>query len=206
MRQHIALLLLAVAPVFAQRTLSGEIEIRQSLEKLNTLGSVMMIAAHPDDENTALLAYLARGRHVRTAYLALTRGEGGQNLIGSEQGDQMGIIRTQELLAARRIDGVEQFFTRAIDFGFSKTAEETLTQWPREQVLADVVWNIRRFRPDVPILRFSGTPRDGHGHHQSSAILAKEAFSLAADPTKFPEQLAYVQPWQVKRMMQNGGG
>ena len=200
------LLVGVTAPIAAQRSISGEIEIRQALERLNTLGSAMMVAAHPDDENTALLAYLARGRHVRTAYLALTRGEGGQNLIGPEQGDQMGIIRTQELLAARRIDGAEQFFTRAIDFGFSKTAEETLTQWPREQVLADVVWNIRRFRPDVLILRFTGTTRDGHGHHQSSAILAKEAYTLAADPTKFPEQLQYVQPWQVKRMLQNGLG
>ncbi|MEO8100547.1 MAG: PIG-L family deacetylase [Acidobacteriota bacterium] len=192
--------------MYAQRSMSGEVEIRQALERLNTLGSVMMIAAHPDDENTALLAYLARGRHVRTAYLALTRGEGGQNLIGSEQGDQMGLIRTQELLAARRIDGAEQFFTRAIDFGFSKIAEETLTQWNREQVLADVVWNIRRFRPDVVVLRFTGTPRDGHGHHQASAILGKEAFSLAADPSKFPEQLAFVEPWQAKRLMQNNAG
>ncbi len=207
MRLKTALLLFAaVMPAIAQRTLSGEVEIRQALEKLNTLGSVMMIAAHPDDENTALLAYLARGRHVRTAYLALTRGEGGQNLIGSEQGDQMGIIRTQELLAARKIDGAEQFFTRAIDFGFSKIADETLTQWPREQVLADVVWNIRRFRPDIIVLRFTGTPRDGHGHHQASAILGKEAFTLAADPTKFPEQLAFVQPWQAKRLMQNALG
>lgn len=211
-RSLLALLLIAaLAPMYAQRDLSGEIEIRQALERFNTLGSVMMIAAHPDDENTALLAYLARGRHVRTAYLALTRGEGGQNLIGSEQGDQMGIIRTQELLAARKIDGAEQYFTRAIDFGFSKIAEETLTQWPRDQVLADIVWNIRRFRPDVIVLRFSGTPRDGHGHHQASAILGKEAFTLAADPTKYPEQLAYVQPWQAKRLMQNvqggpGGG
>lgn len=196
-------LLVALAPLRAQRSISGEIEIRLALEKLNTLGSAMMIAAHPDDENTALLAYLARGRHVRTAYLALTRGEGGQNLIGPEQGDQMGIIRTQELLAARKIDGAEQYFTRAIDFGFSKTAEETLTQWPRREVLADIVWNIRRFRPDVVILRFTGTPRDGHGHHQASAILGREAFSLAADPTQFPEQLAYVQPWQPRRLMQN---
>ncbi|MEP7354215.1 MAG: PIG-L family deacetylase [Acidobacteriota bacterium] len=195
-----------LAPLNAQRSLSGEIEIRQALERLNTLGSAMMIAAHPDDENTALLAYLARGRHVRTAYLALTRGEGGQNLIGSEQGDQMGIIRTQELLAARKIDGAEQYFTRAIDFGFSKTADETLTQWPREQVLSDVVWNIRRFRPDVVILRFTGTTRDGHGHHQASAILGKEAFTAAADPKRFPEQLAFVQTWQAQRLMQNNGG
>jgi LmbE family N-acetylglucosaminyl deacetylase len=201
-----ALLVAFTAPAEAQRSLSGEIEIRQALERLNTLGSAMMIAAHPDDENTALLAYLARGRHVRTAYLALTRGEGGQNLIGPEQGDQMGLIRTQELLAARRIDGAEQFFTRAIDFGFSKTAEETLTQWPRQEVLADIVWNIRRFRPDIIVLRFTGTPRDGHGHHQSSAILGQEAFTAAADPNRFPEQLAYVLTWQARRLMQNAGG
>ena len=140
-----------------------------------------MIAAHPDDENTALLAYFARGRSMRTAYLSLTRGEGGQNLIGSEQSDLLGVIRTQELLAARRIDGAEQFFTRAIDFGYSKSADETLEKWGREKVLSDIVWAIRRFRPDVMVLRFSGTPRDGHGHHQSSALLGKEAFSAAAD-------------------------
>ena len=194
---------LLVPAMRAQRALSGEIELRQALERLNTLGSAMMIAAHPDDENTALIAYLSRGRHVRTAYLALTRGEGGQNLIGPELGDELGIIRTQELLAARRIDGGEQFFSRAVDFGFSKTAEETMTKWPRDQVLADVVWNIRRFRPDVIILRFSGTPRDGHGHHQTSAILGREAFAAAADPTKFPEQLRYVKTWQARRLMQN---
>jgi LmbE family N-acetylglucosaminyl deacetylase len=194
---------LLLSPLRAQRNISGEVEIRQALERLDTLGSVMMIAAHPDDENTALLAYFSRGLHMRTAYLSLTRGEGGQNLIGSEQGDELGIIRTQELLAARRIDGAEQFFTRAIDFGFSKTAAETFTKWPREQVLGDVVWNIRRFRPDIIVLRFSGTPRDGHGHHQASAILGKEAFSVAADPSRFPEQLQWVQPWQAKRLMWN---
>ncbi len=162
-----------------------------------------MIAAHPDDENTALLAYMAKGRKMRTAYLSLTRGEGGQNLIGSEQGPLMGLIRTQELLAARRVDGAEQFFSRAIDFGFSKTADETLAKWGREAVLSDVVWVIRRFRPDAVLLRFSGTPRDGHGHHQSSAILGKEAFTVAADPTRFPEQLKHVQPWQAKRLYWN---
>jgi LmbE family N-acetylglucosaminyl deacetylase len=187
----------------AQRNISGEVAIRQELERLDTLGSVMMIGAHPDDENTALLAYFSRGLHMRTAYLSLTRGEGGQNLIGSEQGDELGLIRTQELLAARKIDGGEQFFTRAIDFGFSKTADETFTKWPREKVLGDVVWNIRRFRPDVIVLRFSGTPRDGHGHHQASAILGREAFSAAADPSKYPEQLQWVQPWQAKRLMWN---
>jgi LmbE family N-acetylglucosaminyl deacetylase len=187
----------------AQPNLAGETEIRQRLDSLATVASVMMIGAHPDDENTALLAYFARGRHVRTAYLSLTRGEGGQNLIGSQQGDALGVIRTEELLAARRIDGAEQYFTRAIDFGFSKTVEDTFAHWPREQVLSDVVWNIRRFRPDVIVLRFSGTPRDGHGHHQVSAILGKEAFSAAADPSRFPEQLKYVQPWQAKRLMHN---
>src|SRR5947208_4094591 len=190
-------------PVRAQRNLSGTPEVRLALNKLNTFGSVLMIAAHPDDENTALLAHFARGRSMRTAYLSLTRGEGGQNLIGSEQSDLLGVIRTQELLAARRIDGAEQFFTRAIDFGYSKSADETLEKWGREKVLSDIVWAIRRFRPDVIVLRFSGTPRDGHGHHQSSAILGKEAFSAAADPKRFPEQLKYVQPWQAKRIMWN---
>ena len=200
------LLIVGLAPTPAQRTISGEIEIRQALERLNTLGSVMMIGAHPDDEREQVLAYLALGRHVRTAYLSLTRGEGGQNLIGPEQGDELGIIRSQELLTSRRIDGAEQYFTRAIDFGFSKTADETLQKWDRNKVLGDVVYNIRRFRPDVVILVFSGTPRDGHGHHQASSILGKEAFSLAGDPTKFPEQLAYVQPWTPKRLMMNSGG
>ena len=162
-----------------------------------------MIAAHPDDENTAVLAYMARGRSMRTGYLSLTRGEGGQNLIGPQQGDLLGVIRTQELLAARRIDGAEQFFTRAIDFGYSKTADEALEKWGRDKVLSDIVWVIRKFRPDVIILRFSGTPRDGHGHHQASAILGKEAFFAAADKNRFPEQLRYVQPWQAKRIFWN---
>src|SRR5215467_7240984 len=194
-----------VAPLLAQRPFSGAVEIEQSLQKLNELGTVLHIAAHPDDERTAVLAYFARGRHMRTAYLSLTRGEGGQNLIGSEQGAQMGIIRTQELLAARQIDGAEQFFTRAIDFGFTRTADETIQKWGHDRILGDVVWIIRKYRPDVIILGFSGTPRDGHGQHQTSAILGKEAFTAAADPTKFPEQLKYVQPWQAKRLLQAAG-
>ena len=198
-----ALVGISLSPAWGQRNIAGETEIRQALDRLGTVGSVMMIGAHPDDENTALLAYFSRGRHVRTAYLSLTRGEGGQNLIGSEQGDELGIIRTQELLAARRIDGAEQFFTRAIDFGFTKTAAETLTKWPREKVLSDVVWVIRSFRPDVIVLRFTGTPRDGHGQHQVSAIVGKEAFTAAADPAQFPEQLKWVQPWQAKRLLSN---
>jgi LmbE family N-acetylglucosaminyl deacetylase len=198
-------LLLVCAPAFAQRELSGTAQARLSLDRLNVVGSVLMIAAHPDDENTALLAYLARGRKVRTGYLSLTRGEGGQNLIGAEQGDELGIIRTQELLAARRIDGAEQFFTRAIDFGFTKTPQECFEKWGHDKILSDVVWVIRRFRPDVIILRFSGTPRDGHGQHQASAILGREAFTAAADPKRFPEQMQWVEPWQAKRLMWNPG-
>ena len=198
------LLLCTSIPVLAQKNISGSAEIQLSLEKLQVIGNVLMIAAHPDDENTALLAWLAKNRKYRTAYLSLTRGEGGQNLIGSEQGDLMGVIRTQELLAARRIDGAEQFFTRAIDFGFTKTATETLTKWDRKLVLGDVVYAIRRFRPDVIILIFSGTPRDGHGQHQSSSILGREAFRAAADPNQFPEQLKLgVEPWQAKRLLLN---
>ena len=205
LRTPLALLALALTPAFAQRELSGSAQAHLSLDRLNVVGSVLMIAAHPDDENTALLAYLARGRKVRTGYLSLTRGEGGQNLIGVEQGDELGILRTQELLAARRIDGAEQFFTRAIDFGFTKTPQECFEKWGRDKILSDVVWVIRRFRPDVIILRFSGTPRDGHGQHQASAILGREAFSVAADPKRFPEQMQWVEPWQAKRLMWNPG-
>ncbi len=196
-------LLLALAPASAQRSIHGTAEIKLALDRLNVLGSVLMVAAHPDDENTALLAYLARGKKYRTAYLSLTRGEGGQNLIGAEQGDEIGIIRTQELLAARKIDGSEQFFSRAVDFGFSKSADETLAKWGRDQILADTVYAIRRFRPDVIINRFSGTSRDGHGQHQASALLGKEGFTVAADASRFPEQLKMVQAWQAKRLMFN---
>jgi LmbE family N-acetylglucosaminyl deacetylase len=181
-------------------TFSGSAEIEQSMRKLNELGSVLMIGAHPDDERTPVLAYFARGRHMRTAYLSATRGEGGQNLIGPEQGAQLGIIRTQELLDARRIDGAEQFFTRAIDFGFTKTPTETLQKWGRDLLLSDMVWTIRRFRPDVILLCFTGTSRDGHGQHQASAIVGKEAFEAAGDPSRFPEQLRYVQPWRAHRL------
>lgn len=195
-----ALLFLAALAPAAQ---GASVDTLLGIERLQRLGSVLMIGAHPDDEYTALLAYMARGAKYRTAYLSLTRGEGGQNLIGPEQGEAMGLIRTHELLAARRIDGAEQFFTRAIDFGFSKTAEEALKKWGREEVLADVVLTIRRFRPDAIVLVFSGTPRDGHGQHQASAILGKEAFFAAADPNRFPEQLKDVQPWKAKRVYQS---
>ena len=195
--------LAAAGGLQAQRELSGAARAKLALEKLNVLGTVLMIAAHPDDENTALLAYFARGRHLRTAYLSLTRGEGGQNLIGPEQGELLGVIRTQELLAARRVDGAEQYFTRAVDFGYSKTAEETLAKWGHQEILSDVVWIIRRLQADVVILRFSGSSRDGHGHHQASAILGKEAFQAAGDASRFPEQLTHVKPWRPRRLFWN---
>ncbi|MEO5648108.1 MAG: PIG-L family deacetylase [Chitinophagaceae bacterium] len=165
---------------------------------------MLYIAAHPDDENTRLLAYLANDRLYRTGYLSLTRGDGGQNLIGDEQGIELGLIRTQELLAARRIDGAEQFFTRAYDFGFSKNPEETFRIWDKEKILSDVVWVIRKFRPDIIICRFPATGEGGHGHHTASGILGGEAFTLAGDPTKFTEHFAHgVEPWQAKRVLWN---
>lgn len=168
------------------------------------LGSVLYVAAHPDDENTRLLAYLADGKLYRTAYLSMTRGDGGQNLIGDEQGVELGLIRTQELLAARRIDGAEQFFTRAFDFGYTTSPVETLEFWNHDKILSDVVWVIRKFQPDIIITRFPTTGEGGHGHHTTSAILAGEAFEAAADPTKFPEQFKYgVKPWQAKRLLWN---
>jgi len=155
---------------------------------------VLWIAAHPDDEDTQLIAWLARGRRVETAYLSLTRGDGGQNLIGNELGEALGVIRTEELLAARRIDGARQYFGRAYDFGFSKTAEETLKHWPQDSLLNDVVKVMRAFRPHIVITTFSGTPRDGHGHHQVSAIVARQAYNLAADTIRFPV-LPFGLPW-----------
>lgn len=178
-------------------------EIYLGLKKLNTLGSVLYIAAHPDDENTRLLSYLAKERNVRTGYLSITRGDGGQNLIGKEQGEALGLIRTQELLAARRVDGAEQFFTRANDFGYSKNPEETFQFWNKDSILEDVVWVIRNFKPDVIICRFPTTGEGGHGHHTASAILAEEAFTAAADPSRFPQQLKYTQVWQAKRVFWN---
>ncbi|HEV2864122.1 MAG TPA: PIG-L family deacetylase [Pyrinomonadaceae bacterium] len=174
-----------------------------TLRKLGVTGSVLYVGAHPDDENTAMLAYLANERGARTAYLSVTRGEGGQNLIGSEKGELLGLIRTQELLAARRIDGSEQFFTRAVDFGFTKSPDEALRVWGHDEVLADVVWVVRRFRPDVIIARFPTTGEGGHGQHTASAILAREAFDAAADPARFPEQLNLVKPWKAKRLLWN---
>jgi LmbE family N-acetylglucosaminyl deacetylase len=185
-------------PMTAQDTL-------RELRGFRELGSVLYVAAHPDDENTQLIAYLARGRGYRTAYLSLTRGDGGQNVIGPEIFEELGVIRTQELLAARRLDGGQQFFTRAVDFGFSKSPAETLRIWDRQAVVSDIVRVIRTFRPDVIITRFS-PQGGGHGHHTASAILAVEAFPLAGDPKALPEQLGGLAPWQPKRILQDGGG
>ena len=179
--------------------------ILQELRAFRECGSVLYVAAHPDDENTQFIAYLSRGRGVRTAYLSLTRGEGGQNLIGPEIGDPLGVIRTQELLAARRVDGGQQFFTRAKDFGFSKDYEQTLAKWDRQAVLSDVVRVIREFRPDVIVTRFPPEGGGTHGHHTASTVLALEAFKIAGDPKAFPEQITRdgLTPWQPKRLFWN---
>ena len=178
-------------------------EIQLALEKLNVLGRVLYIAAHPDDENTNLMALWANGSLYDSGYLSVTRGDGGQNLLGPELGERLGVIRTEELLDARHIDHGKQFFTRAIDFGFSKTADETLRIWDRDKILADVVWVIRNFRPDVLVTRFSPEDQLTHGHHTASAILAQEAFAAAGDPNRFPEQLAFAKPWRPTRLVWN---
>ena len=196
--------LLFTARLLAQSPQSwSSADMYQALRKLNVLGSVLYVAAHPDDENTRLIAYLSKDKLYRTGYLSMTRGDGGQNLIGEEQGIELGMIRTQELLAARRIDGGEQFFTRAYDFGYSKTPKETFNKWDKEKILSDVVWVIRKFQPDVIINRFPTTGEGGHGHHTASGILANEAYEAAADPGRFPEQLKFVSVWKAKRVLWN---
>ncbi len=193
----------AAAP---QDPAQGPAAILQELEGFRVFGSVLYVAAHPDDENTQLITYLARGRNYRTAYLSLTRGDGGQNLLGPEFGDLLGVIRTQELLAARGVDGGRQFFSRARDFGYSKDYRQTLTKWDHQQVLSDIVRVIRTFRPDVVITRFPPEPSGTHGHHTASSALAVEAFGLAGDPKAFPEQLDKLAPWQPRRLLWNGYG
>ena len=184
-----ALLLFLAAPRLLMSQERGAIVLGEAVAGLDVTARVLVIGAHPDDEDTQLITWLARGRQVQTGYLSLTRGDGGQNLIGNELGVQLGMIRTEELLAARRLDGGRQFFTRAYDFGFSKTAEETYRHWPKDSILRDVVTVVRAFRPQVIVAVFSGTPRDGHGHHQVSAILAREAFDAAADTVRFPSRM-----------------
>ena len=193
--------LLSVSMAYAQKPSA---EILAQINKLKTVGSVLYIAAHPDDENNSFLPYLTKQRMFRTAYLSLTRGDGGQNLIGKEQGVELGMIRTQELLAARRIDGAEQYFSSAYEFGFSKSSEEALRIWDHEKVLSDAVLVIRKFQPDIIITRFPRDARAGHGHHSASAIIANEAYSAAADPTRFPEQFKLgLVPWKAKRILWN---
>jgi LmbE family N-acetylglucosaminyl deacetylase len=206
-RYYLALTLLFIAnPVVVAQVPKkpNSVEIYHQIEKLNFLGSALYIAAHPDDENTRLISYLSNDVKARTGYLSLTRGDGGQNLIGTQLRELLGVIRTQELIEARKIDGGEQFFTRANDFGFSKNPSETLEIWDKEKVLADVIWAIRKFQPDVIVNRFdhrsSGTT---HGHHTASAMLSMESFKLASDPNSFLEQLQYVKPWQTKRQFFN---
>ena len=182
---------------------SGEILLK--LHKLNVLGNALYVAAHPDDENTRMIAYLANDRLVNTAYLSLTRGDGGQNLIGPELREGLGLIRTQELLAARRLDGGNQYFSRANDFGYSKNSTETLKIWDEDEVLSDVVWVYRNFKPDVVITRFPPDARAGHGHHTSSAIMAERAFEVSGDESVYTEQLEYVEPWTPKRIFMNSG-
>lgn len=181
-------------------------DIHEAIQKLNVLGSALYVAAHPDDENTSLIAYMANELKVNTAYLSLTRGDGGQNLIGPEIRELLGIIRTQELLAARRTDGGNQLFTRANDFGYSKHSDETLKIWNKEEVLADVIWAIRKWQPDVIINRFDHrTPGRTHGHHTSSAMLSLEAFDMVGNPKVYPDQLDYVNTWQPRRLFFNTG-
>ncbi|WP_449387108.1 PIG-L family deacetylase [Chryseobacterium lineare] len=178
-------------------------EIYRELKTLKYLPKVLYLAAHPDDENTGLLSWLINDQNVETGYLSLTRGDGGQNLLGTEQGAALGLIRTHELLEARKLDGAQQFFTRAIDFGFSKNTTDTFKQWDTDIITADVVWVIRTFRPDIIICRFPPTAAAGHGQHAASAVVAEKAFKLAGDKTAFPNQLKYVNIWQPKRLLWN---
>ena len=177
--------------------------IISKLEKLNTLGKVLYVAAHPDDENTRLITYLSNEKKYQTAYLSLTRGDGGQNLIGKDLKENLGLIRTQELLEARKIDGGIQFFTSAIDFGYSKNSKESLEFWNEDQILYELVWIIRKFKPDVIITRFNEVSGITHGHHTASSILANKAFRISGNPDIFPDQLEFLETWKAKRIFWN---
>ena len=200
----VAVFLLIAQQFSAQSVSNSSSEIYDDLLRLQNNTTVMYIAAHPDDENTRIISWLTHEKHVDAVYLSLTRGDGGQNLIGTEKGELLGLLRTQELLEARKVDKGRQWFTRALDFGYSKTSTETLKFWDKQQILADVVWAIRKNRPEIIITRFDPNSNgETHGHHTASAILALEAFDLAADPKAFPEQLRYVKVWQPKRLFYN---
>jgi LmbE family N-acetylglucosaminyl deacetylase len=205
MRSIFCGLLLIPCLAFSQTQQPSASQLKLKLKKLNFLGSVLYVAAHPDDENTRVIAYFGNERLAATAYLSMTRGNGGQNLIGPEIRDQLGLIRTQELLSARRIDGGQQFFTRANDFGYSKTVDETFSIWGKNEILSDVVRVYRQYQPDVVLTRFPPNERAGHGHHTASAVLAQEAFELSASPSAFPDQLKTLAPWQPKRVYINTG-
>ena len=194
----------AVVPSDAQQVRSANAQkIYSEIEQLRHLTRVLYFAAHPDDENTRLLAWLVNDQHISTAYMSLTRGDGGQNILGSEQGEALGLIRTHELMEARKIDGAEQFFSRAIDFGFSKTYEETFKHWPQYLLTYDAVWVMRKFRPDVVICRFPPNTMAGHGQHAASAIIAANAFKLAGDKNQYTGQLATYPVWKPKRLLFN---
>src|SRR5687768_16149820 len=191
-----------VRPVYSL----GAAGLTQVLQRLQTTASVLHTAAHPDDEDSFFIARTARGDHARVAYLALNRGEGGQNIIGEELFEGLGVIRTEELLQARRLDGGEQFFTRTFDYGFSKTLKEALAKWDEREVLGDMVRAIRTFRPLVIYSRFSGTPADGHGQHSFAGYLTPMAFKAAADPAAFPEHMAEgLRPWQPRKLYRGRG-
>lgn len=212
----VLLLLVGIAPLPSRRAIAESqspagrpdaIALGEAIRRLGTIASALHTGAHPDDEDSGLLAYLARGRQARTAYMALTRGDGGQNLIGPELYEALGVIRTEELLAARRIDGAQQFFSRAYDFGFSKRREEALSKWDQEELLRDMVRVIRTFRPLIILPVFTGTQNDGHGHHQAAGYLTPIAYRDAADPNRFPEQIKEgLRPWKAKKLFLRAGG
>lgn len=206
MKKHvlsIALTAIAASSIAQQVRPASSREIYHEIAQLKSLTNVLYLAAHPDDENTRLLAWLVNDQHIHTAYLSLTRGDGGQNLLGNEQGAALGLIRTHELMEARKLDGAEQFFTRAIDFGFSKNSDETFKHWNKQLLTSDVAWIYRKFRPDVVICRFPPNANAGHGQHAASAILAEEAYKVSGDKTKYPEQLKYYKAWKPKRILFN---
>ncbi len=199
----VLLLFLQTVQAQAPKRMSSD-DIYSAIQKAQFLGSALYVAAHPDDENTSVISYLSNEIKAETAYLSLTRGDGGQNLIGNELGELLGVLRTQELLAARRVDGGNQFFSRANDFGFSKHPDETLAIWDREKVTSDLVWVVRNWQPDIIINRFAhDSAGKTHGHHTSSAVLSYENFEKFGDKNAYPEQLKYVRPWQPKRLFHN---